>query len=124
MEEIRKDYTFFEGWARKNRMKPICRIIEKGGDILIADSGESVMNPGDDGVLRKVYVTAFAIERDKAWIASTNETAVDDPAMVIRTPRGAQEYRVAECLEYARKALRETLQVRLYTDRGDSRIAN
>lgn len=115
-EKQKRDYHFFEKFCRANGMLPVCRVEgEKDGDILIADSGKPV-----DGN----YKTAFAIDRgDKSWLASIEETPFLDPEMTSRTPRGAQEYRVNECLRYARRAIEQTAQAGLYGgDHGENRF--
>lgn len=116
MQKPKRNYAFFENFARQIGMQPICRVVgEKDGDILIADSGKTV-----DGM----YKTAFAIDRgDQSWLASVGETPFLDPQMTSRTPLGAQQYRINECLEAARKALRETAKAGLYRgDKGEDRI--
>lgn len=112
---MKRDYRFFEQWARRNQMRPICRVEDEHADILIADSGEPIVSEG-----KQVYRTAFAIDRDKTWLASTAETSVIDPEMLARTPRGAQEYRVNEALAHARRAISETHATGLYDGKVSS----
>jgi len=116
-----RNHRFFDNWARKLGMKPVCRVVAEGGDILVADSGAKLFESE-----RLFYRTGFAIERpgDKKplWLASTEETDALDPEMCSRSERGAQEYRVNEALAYARKQLAKTVNVGLYDDDGTNRI--
>ena len=110
---MKRDYKFFEEWARKNNMKPVMRIIEKSGDILVADSGEPFFGTNEQGVLGRYYRTGFAIDRgDKAWLASTNDYPAEEYDTMSR--REGQEQRVNECLVYAREALIQTAKAGLY----------
>lgn len=121
MPRIMRDHRFFEQWARKNSMRPICRVEEPGGDVLLADSGRPFYTTGEDGRRRFVYRTAFAIEREQCWVASVADTDATDPEMMSRTPQGAQEFRVNEALAYARNAIAQTSAAGLY-DRGQASI--
>lgn len=121
----KRDFRFFEAYARHNKMKPVCRVIEKSADILIADSGKRIIEAGPEGSIAVFYRTAYAIDRgDKTWIASMNETSALAPEMVSRTERGRQEYRVDECLTFARKHLADMTKAELFSDDGgQKRIA-
>ena|SRR5690554_1996935 len=103
----KRDYHFFEQWARRNRMKPVVRVEEKHGDILIADSGEPFL---EDGELK--YRTGFAIEREKAWLAAYQDYQWNE--FPDRTLAGKQEARVNEALAYARMYLAQTKAAGLY----------
>lgn len=93
-------------------MRPIARVEEAHGDILIADSGE-VVNEGGS----MFYRTGFAIERDKAWLASYHDYDwLEFPNLTLR---GKQQARVNEALSYARKYLAQTHEAGLY-DGGKS----
>lgn len=72
------DHRFFEQWAKKNNMRPVIKVSDREGDILIADSGEPFDARDDDGNMRRVFRTAFAIQRGKVWTASTNDYPESD----------------------------------------------
>ena len=110
---MKRDHRFFENWARENNMRPVVRIKEKGGDILIADSGEPFYGVNGEGLLGRWYRTAFAIDRgDKTWIASTHDYDAVEYDAVSR--RAGQEKRINECLAYARETLKQTSKAGLY----------
>lgn len=103
---MKRDYKFFEKWARQQKMKPVCRVAEKNADVLIADSGDVITEGG-----RMFYRTAFAIERDKAWLASTAEYEWNE---LEGSKRNKQQARVNEALEHARKYISQTVEAGLY----------
>jgi hypothetical protein len=109
----KRDFRFFEQWARENKMKPVVRVVEDGGDILIADSGEPFFGENEEGLLGRWYKAGFAIDRgDKTWVASTNYYSATEYDLVSK--REGQQHRVNDCLAYARVALKATLEVGLY----------
>ena len=104
---MKRDYHFFDRWARANKMKPVCRVEEKDGDVLIADSGSVITEDG-----RTFYRTGFAIERDQAWLASTHEYEWTE--FPEETLRGKQQRRINEALDFARKYIAQTVEAGLY----------
>ena len=94
-------------------MKPVVRITEKDGDILIADSGEAFFSENDEGLLGRWYKTGFAIDRgNKTWIASTNYYPAADYDLLSK--REGQQQRVNDCLLHARVVLAESNKAGLY----------
>lgn len=115
MEKPKRDFRFFEEWARRNKMKPFVRVEEQHGDILIADSGSVITEGG-----KTFYRTGFAIDRpgDKTWLASYHD--YDWMEFANETLAGKQQARVNEALEYARMYLKQTHEAGLYDGKGFS----
>jgi len=110
---MKRDHRFFEQWARRQNMKPVCRVAEADADILIADSGEPFMGTNKDGNLGRWYRTAFAIDQgDKTWLASFNDYPATEFDLVSK--REGQQRRVNECLVFARDTLSKTAATGLY----------
>jgi hypothetical protein len=94
-------------------MRPVVKVNEKDGDILIADSGEPFFGTNDAGVLGRWYRTGYALDRgDQVWVASTNVYDAVEYDTVSR--REGQQDRVNDCLEHARNALSQISQSGLF----------
>lgn len=115
MSNITKDHHFFENWARKMNMRPVMKVEEKDGDILVADSGEPFFGVNADGTLGRWYRTGYAIQRGVAWIGNFAEYPAEEFGDVDK--RKGQETRVNECLVAAREILKQTKDVGLYNGR-------
>ncbi len=115
---MQRDHKFFDQWARNNNMRPVMKVADREGDILLADSGEPFEARDDDGNLRRVYRTAFAIQRGKVWTASTNDYPEMDYFGISR--RDSQQKRIDDCLIHARAQMADCLSVGLYD--GQRRI--
>lgn len=112
------DHNDFDRLIRKHKMKPVCKVTdEKHGDILIADSGNPVIEKTTDGY-RAFYRTAWAILRDKVWLAAYEDYPVT--AFPRLTERAAQEQRVNEALADARLKLSQTHEAGLYGEESSS----
>jgi hypothetical protein len=125
--KARKSYQFFEQWARRNGMLPIQRVTDvkingqSVGDILIADSGETInalRYPPMEGQEHRMFAffrTGFAVDRpgDKTWFA-TYQDYPSDAFAEYASPEARQTKRVEEALQYATRALAQTYGVGLY----------
>ena len=104
-------------------MRPVIKISDREGDILIADSGEPFEARDDDGKMRRIFRTAFAIQRGKVWTASTNDYPESD--YFGNSRRDSQQKRVDDCLTHARAQLANCLSVGMYDGhRSISKIVN
>lgn len=114
MEKPKRDFRFFEAWARRNKMRPFARFEEKNGDILIADSGTVIVEGG-----QMFYRTGFAIDRpgDRTWLASYHDYPWQE--FPEHSLAGKQQERINEALAYARSYLQQTHKAGLYD--GDKR---
>lgn len=114
---MKRDFRFFERWARWQNMKPVVRVKEKHGDILIADSGQSFTGLNSDGELGRWYRTGYAIDRgSKTWIASCNDYNAVEFDLVSRNE--GQQRRVNECLLFARDNLKKLAATGLFNGTG------
>lgn len=125
--KAKHDYRFFERWARHNGMAPVTRITDAKvngrpvGDILIADSGETISviefppMEGMEHSLPFVYRTGFAIDRpgEKTWFAAYNDYA---PGAFLEygSPEARLRKRCEEALQFATQALEQTHKAGLY----------
>lgn len=115
-KKLKRDFRFFEQWARKHNMLPVMRVKEKHGDILIADSGHAFLGSNDAGELGRWYRTAFAIDRgDTTWIASFNDYNAVEFDLVSKNE--GQNTRVNECLATARDTLQKLAHTGLFDGR-------
>ena len=62
---------FFEEWAKRHCMKPVCIVRDPGVDILLADSGEPVRKGNGDGVA--FYRTGYSLHRSGLEIGNFND---------------------------------------------------
>lgn len=111
---MKRDYRFFEMWARRNNMVPVGRFEEKEGFVLIADSGEPFTGLNDDNIYARWYRTAFCIERDSTWTAHWQFYPAADYDLMSRAE--GQKRRVQECLTFARDTLHKFAETGLYDD--------
>ena len=102
----------FETWARKNNMKPVIKVTDKEGDILIADSGQPFETRDEEGRLIRVYRTGFAIMRGRILTGTINDYKQGDPEYV--GGNNGQQMRIDDCLIFARKQMADCLSVGLY----------
>jgi len=121
-KNIRKrEEKWFEGWARKNGMFPVCKVDDKDGFILIADSGRAIVEVRGANH-RAYYRTGMAFYHDGDMIASSHDyDALDFP---LQTERAAQEQRVNEALAHARAYLRKLKQAGFYDAGAKGRFSN
>lgn len=93
MKAPAKDTHFFEKWAAKHCMKPICIVREKDGDILLADSVEPIRVLG-------VYRTGYAIHRDNLQFGNYHDYPMRE--FILYSVNGGVQKRVNEALAHAR----------------------
>lgn len=92
-----RDAQWFDKWCRRAKTKPVVRIHDAGGDILVGDSGEPIR----DG--KKVfYRTCYAVERDGVQVGAF-EDYNDITRFFQMGPRLGQETRVNEAIAAARQ---------------------
>jgi hypothetical protein len=124
---VKRDFRFFDQWARRNGMMPIARVtnVEVNGtpigDVLLADSEQMIAGSefppmeGQQHGMLYFYRTGFAIDRpgDKTWFASFN----DYPPMNFLeygSPEARKQQRLNEALTYAREMMSQTHEAGLY----------
>lgn len=107
--------AFFERWAAKNCMKPICIVRDPDGDILIADSIEPIR------VLGGVYRTGFAINRDGLEFGSTHDYPSTE--FILYSKAGGVQKRVNEALAHARATQEELKSSGFYDGDGKHRFS-
>lgn len=100
-----KTPKFFEEWARRNCMRPVCIVRDSDGDILLADSHEPIYTLG-------VYRTGYAIYRGVGQIGNFNDYPIGEFAMMSRK-RGIEQ-RVNEALAHARKTQKQLREAGFY----------
>lgn len=110
-----RDHHFFEEWAKRNCMKPVCIVRDPDGDILLADSVEPIRTLG-------VYRTGWAINRDGLELGNYRDYAIGEFALY--TPAGGVQKRVNERLEYAREIQRELKGSGFYDGDGKKRFSH
>ena len=113
-----RDHNYFESWAREMKMRPVCKVQDRDGDILVADSGEPFYGTNADGVLGRWYRTGFAINRDQVWLG--NYCEYDANSFADESKRRGQEIRINEAVVAGRETLRLTKEVGLYDGREAS----
>lgn len=94
MTKPRRDHRFFEKWAARNCMKPICIVRDPDGDILLADSVEPIRVLG-------VYRTGYAINRDGLEFGNHADYPISE--FVLYSREGGVQKRVNEALAMARR---------------------
>lgn len=105
MKPIKRDTQWFERWAAKNCMKPICKVDDPLGEILLADSVEPIRALG-------VYRTGFAIHRDGLEIGNYNDYPMSE--FFLYSTDGGVQKRVNEALAFARKTQEQLKQAGFY----------
>ena len=100
-------------------MRPLMKVSDPEGDILLADSGAMIETFSEQGQRQLVYRTGFAIMRGKVWTASTNEYHRGQPEFA--SGHEGQQRRINDCLLHARKQMKDCLSVGLYD--GQRRIS-
>ncbi len=93
MDKQKRTTRFFEKWAARNCMKPVCIVRDPDGDILLADSIEPIRVLG-------VYRTGYAIHRD--GLEYGNHADYDMSEFVLYSKEGGVQKRVNEALDVAR----------------------
>ena len=130
---MKRDFRFFEQWARRNGMAPVMRIKDVTvngapvGDILVADSGspiELARTPdGEPAPHRRYYRTAWALDRgDKTWHASWNDYPMD--TLLVYTERSKAQMRVKEAVDAATEQLKLLASPSIGLYRGNDRRLN
>lgn len=107
-----KTPKFFEEWAKRNMMKPVCKVTDEDGEILLADSHEpirkgKVWSPESD-----FYRTGYAIHRSGLEIGNYNDYPASDYAFMSR--QKGIEQRVNEALEHARQTQKQLVEAGYY----------
>ena len=100
-----KTPKFFEEWAKRNMMKPVCKVVDPDGEILLADSHEPIRVLG-------VYLCGYAIHRSGLEIGNYHDYPVKDYAFMTRA-KGI-EHRVAEALAHARQTQQQLVKAGFY----------
>lgn len=102
--ESHRTPDWFDRWARRAKMKPVCKVFDDDGYVLIADSGGPIEEDG-----KVFYRTGYAIERNGVQVGAFNNY---DPIQFFRDgPRAGQEYRINDALKHARKLKKQLKQV-------------
>lgn len=96
-----KTPRFFEEWAKRNLMRPVCIVRDPDGDILLADSNEPIRKSDIWPFNKPFYRTGYAIHRDGCEVGNYHDYPVADYAFMSRQ-RGI-EHRVNEALAHARQ---------------------
>jgi hypothetical protein len=105
---------WFEKWAAKNCMRPVCKVSDPDGEILLADSIEPIR------VLGK-YRTGYAILRDDLKFGNYND--YDMQEFVLYSREGGVQKRVNEALTYARAMQSELKQSGFYDGEAKGRFS-
>ena len=100
-----KTPKFFEEWAKRHMMKPVCKVVDPDGEILIADSHEPIVTLG-------VYRCGYAIHRSGLEIGNYNDYPIADFAFMTRK-RGIEQ-RVNEALAHARQTQKQLKEAGYY----------
>lgn len=114
MQKPRRDTRFFEKWAAKNCMTPICIVRDPDGDILLADSIEPIRVIGK-------YRTGYAISRAGLEIGSTNDYDISE--FVLYSRDGGVQKRVNEALAHARDSQSKLKASGFYDDQSKKRFS-
>ncbi len=101
---------FFEEWAKRNCMKPVCIIRDSDGDILLADSGEPIRKSNGEG--SDFYRTGYALHRSGLEIGNYNDYPTSD--FFLDTKRGGQQKRIDEALAHARQTQQQLTDAGYY----------
>lgn len=104
---------FFEEWAKKNCMKPVCIVRDPDGDILLADSIEPIRVLG-------IYRTGYAIHRSGLEFGNYNDYPMDE--FLIYSREGGTQKRVNEALEHARQTQRQLKESGFYDSERKGRF--
>jgi hypothetical protein len=126
--KIKHDERFFEGWARRNGMRPVMRISDVRvngkimGDVLIADSGTLLYQsefPNQEHNLLCYYRTGYAIDRpgDKTWLAAF----ADYPTDAFYGYSDRQKARIDDCVKNAVQMMHQVTAAGLF-DANRNRI--
>ena len=94
---------FFEEWAKRHCMKPVCIVRDPDGDILLADSGEPVRKGNGGGT--EFYRAGYAIHRSGLEIGNYYDYPTSD--FLFDTKRGGQQKRIDEALAHARQTQKQ-----------------
>ena len=101
---------FFEEWAKRHCMKPVCIVRDPGVDILLADSGEPVRKDNGDGV--EFYRTGYSLHRSGLEIGSYHDYPTSD--FLFDSKRGGQQKRIDEALAHARQTQKQLTDAGYY----------
>ena len=102
-----RDHNFFDGFARRYKMRPYGYSDTKYGRILLADSGEPIHHEG-----RIFYRTGYAIERGGLEIGNYHDYELN----VTGGSHSDQDFRIHEALKHAKLTLAQTLKSGFYDD--------
>ena len=130
MSKPKRDYRFFENWARRNGMLPVTRVTdvevdgEIVGDVLIADSDGLLAHhefPNQEHDLPYFWRTGYAIDRgtEGTWIASFCD--YPPSAFIEYGGDSRQGARLQDCMKNAHEMMKETHKVGLFNG-NDRRI--
>lgn len=109
-----KTPKFFEEWAKRNMMKPVCIVRDDDGDILLADSHEPIRTLG-------VYRTGYAIHRAGLEMGNYNDYQISDFAFMTRE-KGIEQ-RVNEALAHARQTQSQLKEAGYYDGERKGRFS-
>ena len=101
---------FFEEWAKRHMMKPVCIVRDPDGDILLADSGEPVRANNGEGT--DFYRAGYAIHRSGLEIGNYYDYPTSD--FLFDTRRGGQQKRIDEALAHARQTQKQLTDAGYY----------
>lgn len=110
-----KTPQFFEEWAKRNCMKPVCKVEDPHGDILIADSHDVIKPHG-------IYRTGYAIHRSGLELGCWNDYPSSD--FFLESRRNGLQKRVNEALEHARETQRQLVAAGFYDAERKGRFSN
>lgn len=111
----KRSTKWFEGWCKKMSMSPVCKVADRDGEILLADSMEPIRTLG-------VYRTGFAINRDGLEIGNYHDYPMLDFALYTRA--GGLEKRINEALAFARQTQARLKESGYYNGEGKRRFSN
>lgn len=109
-----KTPKFFEEWAKRNMMKPVCIVRDPDGDILLADSHEPIRTLG-------VFRTGYAIHRSGCEIGNYNDYPIGQ--FVGFTRRRGVEFRTNEALAHARDVQKQLVDAGYYDAERKNRFS-
>lgn len=106
---------WFEDWCQKMSMRPVCRVADPDGDILLADSHEPIRKLG-------IYRTGFAVNREGLEVGNYNDYPMLDFATDTR--REGLQKRINEALAFARQTQQLLKESGYYDGEGKRRFSH
>lgn len=102
-----KDHHYFEGFARKHKMIPQGYVDTPQGRILLADSGEAIIERG-----RVFYRTGWGIQRNGVDFGNYHDYEIGESG----ASRSEQKFRLNEATFNARQTLAQLTNSGFYDD--------